>query len=92
MGQRKQVKSKQRQKSVKKHNDGTPRTVLGPSRLILLRHGQSEAQATRTDPPDPLLTDLGSVQASAWRGNTGQFPVECVLISPLRRAVGDAGI
>ena len=62
----------------------------GPSRVILLRHGQSEANATRRDMPDALLTELGCVQARAWKGAIGRFGAEAVLISPLRRAIQTA--
>ena len=40
----------------------------GPTRVLLLRHGQSEANQQGRDVPDPLLTDLGRCQASAWKG------------------------
>ena len=62
----------------------------GPSRVLLLRHGQSEANATGRDVPDALLTDLGRMQASAWKGAIGRFGAEMVLVSPLRRAVETA--
>ena len=62
----------------------------GPSRVLLLRHGQSEANATRRDMLDPPLTDLGRVQASAWKGVIGRFGAEAVLVSPLRRALETA--
>ena len=62
----------------------------GPTRILLLRHGQSEAQATKMDVPDAPLTELGRVQASAWRGSIGRFGADCVLISPLRRALETA--
>ena len=62
----------------------------GPSRILLLRHGQSEANATGRDLPDPPLTELGRVQASAWKGAIGRFGAEAVLVSPLRRAVETA--
>ena len=35
----------------------------GPSRVLFLRHGQSEANATRRDVPDAPLTELGRAQA-----------------------------
>lgn len=62
----------------------------GPSRILLLRHGQSEANATGRDVPDPPLTELGRVQAMAWKGAIGRFGAEAVLVSPLRRAVETA--
>ena len=62
----------------------------GPSRVLLLRHGQSETNATQRDMPDPPLTKLGRVQASAWKGAIGRFGAEAVLVSPLRRALETA--
>ena len=64
--------------------------TVGPSRVLLLRHGQSEANATRRDMPDPPLTELGRVQATAWKGAIGRFGAEAVLVSPLRRALETA--
>ena len=40
--------------------------------------------------PDALLTAVGRVQASAWKGTIGKFGAECVIISPLRRAIETA--
>jgi len=65
-------------------------TSAGPSRVLLLRHGQSETNAMRRDMPDPPLTELGRVQAVAWKGAIGRFGAECVLVSPLRRALETA--
>ena len=39
--------------------------VTGPSRVLLLRHGQSEANSSGKDVPDAMLTSLGRVQAAA---------------------------
>jgi broad specificity phosphatase PhoE len=64
--------------------------AAGPSRVLLLRHGQSEANATGRDCPDPHLTDLGSMQAKSWKGLIGNFGAEVVLVSPLRRAIQTA--
>lgn len=64
--------------------------TAGPSRVFLLRHGESEANASRTDVRDAFLTALGRVQASAWKGSIGKFGAECVLLSPLRRAIETA--
>eukprot|EP00927_Polykrikos_kofoidii_P051434 TRINITY_DN45238_c0_g1_i1.p1 TRINITY_DN45238_c0_g1~~TRINITY_DN45238_c0_g1_i1.p1 ORF type:complete len:223 (-),score=26.75 TRINITY_DN45238_c0_g1_i1:49-717(-) len=61
-----------------------------PRRVLLLRHGESEANATMEDVPDSLLTAKGHMQASAWRGHIGALGAEIVLISPLRRAVQTA--
>ena len=65
-------------------------TSAGPRRVLLLRHGQSEANATQMDVPDALLTDLGRVQAASWKGAIGRFGAEAVLVSPLRRAIQTA--
>mmetsp|Transcript_6131 Transcript_6131/g.17496 ORF Transcript_6131/g.17496 Transcript_6131/m.17496 type:complete len:220 (-) Transcript_6131:4-663(-) len=59
-------------------------------RVILLRHGQSEANCTGEDIPDAVLTDAGKAQAASWRGHIGKFGAEVVLVSPLRRAVQTA--
>lgn len=80
--------SKQQDEPTKKGSATTQKA--GPSRVFLLRHGQSEANAQRIDVPDPLLTDLGRMQASAWKGAIGRFAVETVLVSPLRRAIQTA--
>lgn len=76
----------------KKHDSVTSGQAVrsGPSRVLLLRHGESESNASGTDVPDPLLTDLGRVQASAWKGLIGEFGAESVLVSPLRRAIQTA--
>lgn len=64
--------------------------AAGPSRVLLLRHGQSEAQSTKTDVRDAPLSDLGRVQAAAWRGKIGALGAEAVLVSPLLRALETA--
>ena len=74
----------------KKSAPASALAIPGPSRVLLLRHGQSEANAQHRDVPDPLLTDLGRVQASAWHGAISRFGAETVLVSPLRRAVQTA--
>ena len=68
----------------------TQDAAAGPSRVYLLRHGESEANASRKDVPDALLTSHGRAQAAAWKGSIGRFGVECVIISPLRRAIETA--
>ena len=63
----------------------------GPTKLLLLRHGQSEAQRPpRRDQPDPLLTEIGCEQASAWRDEIRELGADVVLVSPLKRAVQTA--
>uniref|UniRef100_A0A7S3EST8 Phosphoglycerate mutase n=1 Tax=Haptolina ericina TaxID=156174 RepID=A0A7S3EST8_9EUKA len=62
----------------------------GPQRVLLIRHGESESNATRMDIPDPLLTELGRVQAAGWKGMVVGFGAEVVLVSPLRRAIETA--
>ena len=63
----------------------------GPSRVYLLRHGQSETNATGEEGiQDPLLTALGRDQATAWRGKLHLLRADCVLVSPMRRALQTA--
>ena len=62
----------------------------GANRILFLRHGQSEANASGSDVPDPHLTDLGVMQAKSWRGLIGSFGADVVLVSPLRRAIQTA--
>lgn len=62
----------------------------GPSRVLLLRHGESEANATGRDVADAPLTDRGRAQAAAWKGAVGRFGADVVLVSPLRRAIETA--
>ena len=66
------------------------KAASGPSRVLFLRHGQSEANASGRDVPDPHLTDLGRMQATAWKGAIGRFGAEVLLVSPLRRAIETA--
>lgn len=63
---------------------------MPPERVLLVRHAQSEANATGLDIADAPLTDTGRQQASAWCGRVASFGVEIVLTSPLRRAVQTA--
>lgn len=65
-------------------------SASGPSRVLLLRHGESEANASRRDVPDALLTEHGRQQAGCWKGQIARFGAECVLVSPLRRAIETA--
>jgi broad specificity phosphatase PhoE len=63
-----------------------------PTRLLLLRHGQTEYSAQRrySGRADPELTDLGLAQAAAVaagiRAMEGTDQVSAALCSPLRRA------
>jgi len=60
-----------------------------PTRLLLLRHGQTELSVGRrySGHGDPELTDLGHRQAAAAAVRFGALPaVAAVLSSPLRRA------
>ena len=59
----------------------------GPHTIYLLRHGESEANATGADVPDPPLTELGRRQAATWRGAIEGLGIKAVLVSPLRRAI-----
>lgn len=68
----------------------TEPVAAGPVRVLLLRHGQSEQNATGRDMPDPHLTELGCRQAGAWKGLIGALGAEVVLVSPLRRALQTA--
>jgi ribonuclease H / adenosylcobalamin/alpha-ribazole phosphatase len=61
----------------------------GPTRLLLLRHGQTELSAQRrySGRGDPGLTDLGRRQAAeAARHLGGRGGISAVVSSPLRRA------
>ena len=60
-----------------------------PTRLVLLRHGQTELSVQRrySGHGDPELTDLGHAQAAAAAARLAELPdVAAVLSSPLRRA------
>lgn len=60
-----------------------------PTRLLLLRHGQTELSVGRrySGHGDPELTDLGHAQAAgAAKRLAGRGDVDVVLTSPLRRA------
>lgn len=60
-----------------------------PTRVLLLRHGQSPLSAARrySGRGDPELTELGVAQADAAAGAiTGRHDVGAVVSSPLRRA------
>lgn len=61
----------------------------GERRVFLMRHGQGHHNLGE-DVPDALLTDVGCVQARAWKGNVGGFRADVILMSPLRRAVQTA--
>ncbi|WP_219415441.1 bifunctional RNase H/acid phosphatase [Pseudonocardia nigra] len=60
-----------------------------PTRLLLLRHGQTELSVQRrySGHGDPELTDLGHRQAAGAAARLGAVPgIAAVLSSPLRRA------
>jgi broad specificity phosphatase PhoE len=59
-----------------------------PTRLLLLRHGQTALSLERrySGRGDPELTPLGHAQAAAAAARLAGEPVAAVLTSPLRRA------
>ena len=61
-----------------------------PRSVLLLRDGESVANATDVDVLDCYLTEKGQKQAMAWRDHIGTLGAEVVLVSPLRRAVQTA--
>lgn len=61
-----------------------------PQKIYLMRHGESEANISRRDVPDPNLTQLGLAQAKSWQESIGDFQPDLILASPLRRAVQTA--
>lgn len=55
--------------------------------IWLVRHGQSQAQTGESDDHlDPPLSDLGALQAERLVEPLRDLPLDCILISPLRRA------
>mmetsp|Transcript_27859 Transcript_27859/g.83591 ORF Transcript_27859/g.83591 Transcript_27859/m.83591 type:complete len:301 (-) Transcript_27859:59-961(-) len=59
--------------------------------VVLIRHGESQANATGADVLDPALTDVGAAQADAWRSRASTWPrLDAVLVSPLYRCVATA--
>lgn len=58
--------------------------------VLLMRHGESEANATKQDIPDPDITALGVAQADAWRARSATWELETVLVSPLLRTIQTA--
>jgi len=61
-----------------------------PQKIYLMRHGESEANISRRDVPDPNLTHLGLAQAKSWQETIGDLQPDIVLVSPLRRAIQTA--
>merc|ERR1719454_1093955 len=59
-------------------------------RVFFMRHGESEANISRRDVPDPNLTQLGLAQAKSWQETIGDLGADLVMVSPLRRAVQTA--
>lgn len=67
--------------------------ACGPTRVLLLRHGESLANAAADhNIGNPRLSALGRDQARAWAGKLGSLGIECVLVSPLLRAVETAAL
>ena len=61
--------------------------------MLLLRHGESASNAARTHSlENPRLTELGREQAGAWDGPLGTLGIQCMLVSPLLRAVETAAL
>ncbi|KAJ1460811.1 histidine phosphatase superfamily [Pelagophyceae sp. CCMP2097] len=58
--------------------------------LLLLRHGESTANATHEDTDDPDLTPLGEGQADAWRAAAPAWGLDSILVSPLLRCIQTA--
>jgi broad specificity phosphatase PhoE len=67
-------------------------TVPEVTRLLIVRHGQSEWNAAGRwqGQADPELTDLGREQA--WRASRAVGAVDAIFASPLRRAAATADI
>jgi probable phosphoglycerate mutase len=66
-----------------------------PTRLLLLRHGQTELSVQRrySGHGDPELTPLGHAQAAGAAARLARVPdIAAVLTSPLRRARQTAGL
>jgi len=70
--------------------------TMAPSRILLIRHGESEDNAHpeyKHQLPDPFLTTPeGEDQASAWQGVIEDYEADLVLISPLKRTVQTASL
>ena len=52
---------------------------MSPTRVLLLRHGESLANASGDDLPDSPLSDLGRAQAAAWTDAIGEFGATAVV-------------
>jgi len=59
-------------------------------RIYILRHGQSQANASLSDEIDCGLTDLGRRQSSAVAAALAKLGIACVLSSPYRRCLETA--
>lgn len=55
-----------------------------------MRHGTSLGNVSEEDLPDPLLTPLGEREAKSWQAEIPKYPVDVILVSPLRRTVQTA--
>lgn len=60
--------------------------MSAPARLVLLRHGQTEAGPICVGRLDPGLSAIGRLQAEAAAERLGDLRVDRVVTSPLRRA------
>ena len=92
-GKSKKANTPRAQKNMPQHKTSKQQstaTCTGPGRVLFLRHGQSEANASGRDVPDPHLTGLGAMQAKSWKGIIGAFGSDVVIVSPLRRAIQTA--
>ena len=58
--------------------------------VLLMRHAQSESNATHEDTFDPPLTALGVEQARRWREAAPRWKLDRVLVSPLFRCIQTA--
>ena len=60
---------------------------MAAKRIWLVRHGQSQSQTGESnDLLNPPLSDLGIVQAKRLVGPLCDLELDCILLSPLRRA------
>uniref|UniRef100_A0A7S1AYR8 Uncharacterized protein n=1 Tax=Noctiluca scintillans TaxID=2966 RepID=A0A7S1AYR8_NOCSC len=73
---------------------GDAKALANGPKVFLMRHGQSQANVdprpTMEHDPDPLLSPEGVHQASMWADEIGQFGIEKVYVSPLRRTTQTA--
>ena len=60
-------------------------------RFVLIRHGESEANATHSHVPDPTLTALGRAQASEWATVTSKWVALLTQKNNIRQIEDTAG-